>query len=192
MASPWDDVDNDFPESDGDTLVSAPVQQWDGSVSLTFKAGTGYDAPWLVLKSPDVDGLKKTVWKLSEASRKSLEEDNLLLGFAEAGAQFAGYGSLLKVATPVEQPHNQYANPSTSGFTAPSGAPAGARIQQAGPRIPGWAVGQEIPIGPVTKRPMIPREWTGKSDQKLKRAWMSDVPQGTPRNEADEPVWFNG
>lgn len=189
MTYPWEEEE----EESADAFLP--------SVSVTLKAGSGYDAPWIVLRGPDVDDVRRNLWKLSESAREALENEDVLLGIALAGAEFSGKGAVAGLGQRQVTGVAQYATPAKAetptahapqGYTNAAGEGSGARIQQAGPGIPQWAVGLEVPIGDKTGQPMVPKEGTSKKTGKYYAFWSDPRPwsvlQNVPKDQQDTVV----
>ncbi|ASR77151.1 ribonucleoside reductase class II [Mycobacterium phage MyraDee] len=85
QSSPWD---NPPPEAAKPAPAPRPIVAGggDGKVVLTFKGGTGFDAPWIVVHASDLDEAASYV---GENAAKFME---LMTRVQNAGKHFAGMG----------------------------------------------------------------------------------------------------
>lgn len=83
--SPWDTPP---PEAAKPApVVKNVVQNDEGKVVLTFKGGTGFDAPWIVVHANDLD---EALYYVGDEGGKKLIE--LMQGVQNAGKYFASQG----------------------------------------------------------------------------------------------------
>jgi len=79
-SSPWDHA----PTAETKTAAPVVVPTSDGKVVLTFKGGTGFDAPWIVVHATDLDDALRYV---TDDATKVID---LMTRVQQAGKHFSG------------------------------------------------------------------------------------------------------
>ena len=130
--------------------VARPVATSDGKVVLTFKGGTGFDAPWIVIHAADLQDASDQV----NGSNGALLAD-LMGRVQKAGVHFAGLAA-----------------PKAAGASAPSGG--GQRAPQGAQSAPG---GEEKFC---SHGAMQFRSGVSKSNGKAWKGFFCPTPKGTP------------
>jgi hypothetical protein len=155
--SPFDAPPADVPNATQEAPISTatvarPVASNDGKVVLTFKGGTGFDAPWIVIHAADLQDAADQV----SGSNASLLADTMAK-VQKAGEHFAGLAA-----------------PKTAAQNGNSGGGGGGRAPQAAQSAPGGQ-SKTCAHGEMQFRSGVSAK-TGKAW----KAFFCPTPKGTP------------
>jgi hypothetical protein len=148
----------------------------DGKITATLKAGTGFDAPWVVV-SADTSGELRD--RLGE-----IEQSGALVDVSRVAKAFQGYAAVGGTlgARPVDAPGSAQQQPPAQ---APQGPPQGAQQQ---PPAGSWGNAPQQPQQPP-QQPAAPQGGSGQPfilKDNFGNEWEYDVPGApmTPRGPA--------
>ncbi|AHY27114.1 hypothetical protein PBI_PHANTASTIC_51 [Mycobacterium phage Phantastic] len=141
--------------------VTNVVAASEGKVVLTFKGGTGFDAPWIVIHANDLDDALDQVTGDNAATLGALFER-----VQNAGQHFAGLGN---------------SSGQSNGGGNRGGGNGGGQRRSNAPR--------EAQQPPADAPPAPGPDWVYKSGKKKNGngTWQAWMP---PRGSNEDPVWF--
>ncbi|AWY03580.1 hypothetical protein SEA_HOOKMOUNT_49 [Mycobacterium phage Hookmount] len=140
--------------------VTNVIASDEGKVVLTFKGGTGFDAPWIVIHATDLDDALAQVTGENASTLGALFER-----VQNAGQHFSGLGP----------------KPANGGNGGGSGGGGGGQRRSNAPR--------QAQEPPADAPPAPGPDWTYKSGKKKNGngTWQAWMP---PRGSNEDPVWF--
>lgn len=132
------------------------------SLSVTLKAGTGYDSPWIVVYGDNPDEVQFKLQNISGVIEATVQAANLLKGANNAAPLLEGAPAEAAPAAPQQ--------PAGWGNSAPQAQPQWSQPQQGAPAAPQVRLhpeGKTCACGQV----LIFKEITSKKNNKTYQMW---------------------
>lgn len=159
QVSPWDDSTTDNKKERKTVTVGS-----EGKVVLTFKGGSGFEAPWVVVHATDVDDALETISGDNAEKFKRLVDET-----AKVGKYFSGTGT---------------GGGRSSGGQARQGGNSGGQLGK-----PAGAT--EAPNGEKRFCKHGEMDWVSKISKKTNKPYSGWFCPSKDRNDECDPQWPN-
>jgi hypothetical protein len=151
----------------------------EAALTTTIKAGTGYDAPWVVIRADNPEQMTAYLTAIGNVG--------VLAAAANTATEFAGIFAAAKglpaAAVAVEPAPPAWGTQQTAPAFQQAQQPQGYAPPQAAPAQAGAPLDQfGKSMKYVESKPGAAKKW---------KAWMGDYPQGDPKDKLVQPVWLH-